>query len=954
MKKRLLFTLFVVIVSFLLISCKPTAQTDPICDSGYTLNDGQCVKDAVVDPICDPGYVVKDGKCVKETVKDPVCDSGYMVEDGKCVEDEAFVIDFKMSSFVFPEDVTKISESFDLPKALDDVSLTWELESVSNYLTLTSGTTAVNATVVPIAYGDLDQVVTINLTATYKNATKTYSYDLTLKSRTLPISEFYKANDLAEVVIGGVVYAKARVGMYGYYVFDKSGSVFVYQLADDVNIGDEVVITGSKVVYFNMHQVTYTSADNVSIISSDNPLPDYESMDISEIVKLPGNYTSLAQDITFQAKVIKKLEDFMTNFYFEDIITGDQVFVYYKSAQDIAGLYEGKYVEVKATVHDYNSSTGKWSVFLSNNVNDIKEVNPTLTDEQKASSVDFYLKDMYEKKVFSADIDLKLTDTLWSSTISWTTDNLDVVGITGLVVLPSESTKVVLTATIVVGTATLEKSYNITILPIPLDSLKDITKWQLENKTLSKEVSFEAIVVENRGSSGYFVSQNGYGYYVKGNDLNLQAGDKVRIIGTTQYSRQPFITETRTTTLVSSGNQLPSPMVYSAETFAAQTADSSFYNAYVTLTGTLKGKPGSYGYTYTLKVGDSTVTIHSASNVAGLAYILDSEVQMTCFINRINSDTVTWEVFLMNREGDVVTQETDQGKLAIALNFLDLQMATDQIITTDLRLPQMNDIVSDINFTYTSSHPLVLSNDGKYLNPSVDTPVVLTVVANANGLTQTRTYNLTVKHTDPEYASDLMFTFLLHGITNDKIFSIYNGTGQVVDLSTYTILAVQNAGVGGNQYTIDGANAAGKLKLSGTLGIDETLVIYHAGANVVIINQIPGSVAKISSPNQNGVAQFNGKDGDTLILQRGSVIIDQIGSFERINSLGQQASYETEFFGKKMLIRSVLTPTPLLNWSNFAEVYAYWDVFAASEAPDYLLPSIAWDYMNGVRPIVSE
>ena len=55
-----------------------------------------------------------------------------------------------------------------------------------------------------------------------------------------------------------------------------------------------------------------------------------------------------------------------------------------------------------------------------------------------------------------------------------------------------------------------------------------------------------------------------------------------------------------------------------------------------------------------------------------------------------------------------------------------------------------------------------------------------------------------------------------------------------------------------------------------------------------------------------------------------------------------------------MLIRSVLTPTPLLNWSNFAEVYAYWDVFAASEAPDYLLPSIAWDYMNGVRPIVSE
>ena len=49
----------------------------------------------------------------------------------------------------------------------------------------------------------------------------------------------------------------------------------------------------------------------------------------------------------------------MTNFYFE-YYYWHQVFVYYR--QDI--LYEGKYVEVKATVHDYNTSTGKGVSFL--------------------------------------------------------------------------------------------------------------------------------------------------------------------------------------------------------------------------------------------------------------------------------------------------------------------------------------------------------------------------------------------------------------------------------------------------------------------------------------------------------------------------------------------------------------------------------------------------------------
>jgi len=846
-------------------------------------------------------------------------------------------------------DFDQITGSFSMPKSFGGAQLAWSLAEENQYVNLTDDTETVLFEMTPVALGDVDQNVTLSVHATLGEAEGDYSIDVVLKARTTPISAFNLLADNAAVTLGGIVYSKARVGYDGYYIYDTSGFAFIYGNSNDVSLGEEIIITGTKDIYFNIHEMTYTGIDKIQVLSTGNPAPEYLASSVSDILDGPGNASSLAKNYTIQAKVIRKVENYITNFYFQDLITGEDVFIYYKSAQDIAGLYEDQYVEAKITVYDFNTSTQTFSVFLSNNINDIHEVTPDLSDQDKADAVSYYLIHLYDNRTISDNLELVLTDLNWESTISWTSDNIDVLTSTG-VTLQDELVSVGITALIEVGEIDKEVELTIKVAPVNIENLQEILEWQVDNQSLTKEVAFEAIVVATRGTSGYFVIQNGYGYYIKGNEIDVQPGDLVRIIGITKYSRQPYIDIRRMEKILTSGNTIPNPMTYNATAFALEDVNSTFYNTYVELEGTLQGTRSTYGYTYTLLIGTKTVTIHSASNTCGFSYLLGSDIKLKAFINRINTDLVNWEIFIVNRDGDTTVMETDQAKLAMGMDYLDDLFVNNVDITTDIRLPEHHPSIMEVTYTYASSVETALSNEGKYMFPAIDTQIQFSITVHVGGLSQTRDYTYMIKNTPEGSSSDLMFTFLLHGIVNDKMYAIYNGTGADVDLSGYKVFAVQNSGVGGNEYTVDGRNVVGKLLLSGLLPAGETLLVYHSSTNIVILNQIPGETIKIATPNQNGVAQFNGKDGDLVVLQRDGMIIDQIGSFEKINSLGGSTSWEKEFFGQKMLIRISSQPTPALDWTDFASVYDNYALYLSGVAPDYLLPSIAYDFLNGDMP----
>lgn len=106
-------------------------------------------------------------------------------------------------------------------------------------------------------------------------------------------------------------------------------------------------------------------------------------------------------------------------------------------------------------------------------------------------------------------------------------------------------------------------------------------------------------------------------------------------------------------------------------------------------------------------------------------------------------------------------------------------------------------------------------------------------------------------------ATDLIISEYVEGSSFNKAIELYNGTGQAVDLSSYSLELYAN-----------GATAAtAKLALSGTLNVGETYVLYHRDAASEIKDK--GNFENTS------VINFNGDDA--LVLKKGGTAIDSFG-----------------------------------------------------------------------------
>lgn len=104
--------------------------------------------------------------------------------------------------------------------------------------------------------------------------------------------------------------------------------------------------------------------------------------------------------------------------------------------------------------------------------------------------------------------------------------------------------------------------------------------------------------------------------------------------------------------------------------------------------------------------------------------------------------------------------------------------------------------------------------------------------------------------------TELFFSEYIEGTSNNKALEIYNGTGQAVSLSGYSI-----------QIFFNGSPAAGlTINLSGTVAAGGVFVVTHASAD-------PAILAKANLTNGSG--WFNGDDA--VVLRKDLVVIDSIG-----------------------------------------------------------------------------
>lgn len=121
----------------------------------------------------------------------------------------------------------------------------------------------------------------------------------------------------------------------------------------------------------------------------------------------------------------------------------------------------------------------------------------------------------------------------------------------------------------------------------------------------------------------------------------------------------------------------------------------------------------------------------------------------------------------------------------------------------------------------------------------------------------------------PAKVKDLIISEYLEGSSNNKAIEIYNGTGESIDLSNYTVELYDNGKTAPSQIQ----------KLEGTLEHDKTYVLSHASANQSIKDK-----ATITS----SVTNFNGDDA--IVLKNNDEIIDSIGKIGERPSSGAWTS----------------------------------------------------------------
>ncbi len=129
----------------------------------------------------------------------------------------------------------------------------------------------------------------------------------------------------------------------------------------------------------------------------------------------------------------------------------------------------------------------------------------------------------------------------------------------------------------------------------------------------------------------------------------------------------------------------------------------------------------------------------------------------------------------------------------------------------------------------------------------------------------------TVTYSDVAFfASDLFISEYIEGSSSNKAIEIYNGTGQDVDLTGYSIVLYANGS----------STATNTQTLSGTLGAGSTLFYYNSSASEGITS-IGGS--------SSGVANFNGDDA--IALLKDSTVIDVLGIIGQNGSDGSGADW---------------------------------------------------------------
>jgi PKD repeat protein len=192
-----------------------------------------------------------------------------------------------------------------------------------------------------------------------------------------------------------------------------------------------------------------------------------------------------------------------------------------------------------------------------------------------------------------------------------------------------------------------------------------------------------------------------------------------------------------------------------------------------------------------------------------------------------------------------------------------------------------------------------------YANPGTYTVSLLVYDSDFKDKTETKVDYITVTEVVEGVASDLFFSEYIEGSSNNKAIEIYNGTGEDVDLSNYSVKRGSNGNAHGSE-----------IVLSGTLANDAVFILCHNSASQEIKD-----TADIISSN----ISHNGND--SYGLYKNGVLIDVIGQ-EGVDAKWTVGGIANATENHTLVRKSSVT-APTTDWtvsSGEAKSESQWDV----------------------------
>lgn len=764
-------------------------------------------------------------------------------------------------TFTNADDVTA---NFELRSNIGAVTIAWESnnETVISIANATSVNTvqqtvyAASVTIPTLA----DATVVITGTFSYGGFTYEREYSLTVKAVALEMSyssiaALHAGAAKTDVItIRGYVYSLYQ---YGYFIIDASNvALAVYfnspdsELLAAVEIGDEVIVTGTYGSYQTLYQL---SNPTVQLIVSHGNNVDVVKTTLDNATGL----TALdSTDKTIHGKIytitvtVTAVWDTVNSEYDVSLYSGATKIaeVYYRSNVDaieaLAAL-DGQVVTIDVLYYCLHSVNGIYVTVMASDADRIAADAAALTFDD----IIYYEQVLHLPKTGAS-----------GSTIIWTADNNTAVTIETLadefkLTVGTTDVNFTLTASLSLNDETLNKPFTVNIEPLVMNTFAEV--YTVASGTV---LYLEGIVTGFNGTDGTFiqsiveVGQTPIGIYVNTYLDETQVGNQVTIRGTVGVvpglsEDYRFINDDATVI----GNDAAAHTVITKEVTGASLSTLAVETE---ATGTILNITN----VEVAKYEGGYIFFEIATDIYLKAEYVETWVPEVYLAGMTISEL---ELFILKVDGanlvainlDIAELNNAQ-KLIVDASLFDLE----QTITSDIEIPTLEystiesvtisagltDYVTYASGVFTITRPA---------SDASDAMGTVTITLELGVETKNVVINITVTAASEINISDLFISEYVEGSSYFKYIEIYNGTGTTIDLSEYSLVLYSNGAT----------TATTTTPLSGTLESGHVIVLYNPQA------------ATIPSGQSMSVSAVNFNGDDAVELRHNDVVIDAIG-----------------------------------------------------------------------------